>query len=55
MEIEFNKSLDLFEQNGISVFIEKYENGKITLVLSPSGIPQSKLKECAKSLKYIIE
>ncbi len=55
MTIKFDKNPDLFEQKGISLFVEKYEKGLITLVLSPSGIPQSKLKECVKELKNILD
>lgn len=55
MTVEYNKSVDLFAQNGISLFVEKYENGFITLVLSPSGIPQSKLEQCTQKLKEIID
>ena len=55
MTVKFNKDIEIFEKNNISLFIEKYENGYITIVLSPSGIPTSKLENAAEILKNTIE
>lgn len=50
----FKKELSAFEDEGIKVFVEKAENGKIILVLSPSAIPYFKLEEAAKRLKTAV-
>lgn len=55
MTVKFDKDIEVFEKNSISLFVEKYENGLITIVLSPSGIPSSKLLEGAKTLRKAIE
>jgi len=55
MTVKFNKDIEIFEKNNISLFIEKYENGYITIVLSPSGIPTSKLENAGEILKNTIE
>ena len=55
MTVKFNKDIKIFEKNNISLFIEKYENGYITIVLSPSGIPTSKLENAGEILKNAIE
>ena len=55
MTVKFNKDIEIFEKNNISLFIEKYENGYITIVLSPSGIPTSKLENAGEILKNAIE
>ena len=55
MRVKFDKDIEVFEKNSISLFVEKYENGLITIVLSPSGIPSSKLLEGAKTLRKAIE
>lgn len=52
---EFDKDISVFEQLGLKVFAEKYENNKIVLVISPSGIPYNKMKAVAKNLKKAIE
>lgn len=54
MSVKFDKDIKVFEENSISLFVEKYENGVITIVLSPSGIPSSKLLKAAKTLKKAI-
>ena len=43
MSVKFDKDIEVFEKNSISLFVEKYEKGLITIVLSPSGIPSSKV------------
>lgn len=55
MSVKFDKDIEVFEKNSISLLVEKYENGLITIVLSPSGIPSSKLLEGAKTLRKAIE
>lgn len=55
MTVKFDKNIEVFEKNSISLFVEKYENGLITIVLSPSGIPSSKLLKAAKTLRKAIE
>ena len=55
MSVKFDKDIEVFEKSSISLFVEKYENGLITIVLSPSGIPSSKLLEGAKALRKAIE
>jgi len=55
MSVKFDKDIEVFEKNSISLFVEKYEKGLITIVLSPSGIPSSKLLEGAKTLRKTIE
>lgn len=55
MTVPFCKSVSAFEENGIKLFVEKYENGLITLVLSPGGVPQNELEAAAKALKKSME
>lgn len=55
MTVKFDKNIEVFEKNSISLFVEKYENGHITIVLSPSGIPSSKLLKAAKTLRKVLE
>ncbi|MGN1123636.1 MAG: hypothetical protein ACI4RR_04775, partial [Eubacterium sp.] len=52
---DFNKDASVFEKNDVRVFVEKYENNKITLVISPSGIEQNELKNAVFALKKSIE
>ncbi len=54
MSIPFNKSIDAFEKNGISVFIEEYENGLLKLVLNTSSIETTEFKNAINSLKKAI-
>lgn len=51
---KWNKSLAEFEKAGIKVFTEKYENNRITLVLSPSGIPGGELEKAARLLADVL-
>lgn len=51
---KWNKSLAEFEKAGIKVFTEKYENNRITLVLSPSGIPGAELEKAARLLADVL-
>ena len=44
-----------FEKAGIKVFIQKYENNEITLVLSPSGVPNGELEKSAEILAQVIK
>ncbi len=55
MSVKFDKDTKVFKENSISLFVEKYENGIITIVLSPSGIPSSKLLKAAQTLRKVIE
>lgn len=52
---QFKNDLSIFEQSGLKVFIEKYENGEIVLVISPAGIPYKMLKDAAEKLKAILK
>lgn len=54
MTSEFNKELSSFDSLGIKVFTEKYENGIIILVISPSGIPYGEMEIAAQKLKKAI-
>lgn len=54
MTVPFSGDISVFEKNGIKLYVEKYENGYITLVLSPGGIPQEKLNGAAIALKKSI-
>ena len=51
---KWNKPLAEFEKAGIKVFTEKYENNRITLVLSPSGIPGTELEKAARLLADVL-
>lgn len=51
---KWNKPLAEFEKAGIKVFAEKYENNRITLVLSPSGIPGAELEKAARLLADVL-
>ncbi|MDE6469945.1 MAG: PLP-dependent aminotransferase family protein [Eubacterium sp.] len=51
---DFEKELTAFENEGIKVFVEKFENGKIVMVLSPSAIAYTNLEEAVKRLKKAI-
>lgn len=51
---KWNKPLAEFEKAGIKVFTEKYENNRITLVLSPSGIPGAELEKAARLLADVL-
>lgn len=51
---KWNKSPEEFEKAGIKVFTEKYENNRITLVLSPSGIPGAELEKAARLLADVL-
>lgn len=51
---KWNKSLTEFEKAGIKVFTEKYENDTITLVISPSGVPNGELEKAANILGSVL-
>lgn len=51
---DFDKPLSEFEKAGLRVFSENYRDGKITLVISPSGIPKSELESSAKALSKVL-
>lgn len=50
----FYKNIGEFEKAGLKVFVEKYENHQIILVISPAGIPSDKLEAAAKCLTDIL-
>lgn len=54
LKTKFSKDISVFEKNGIAVFVEKNENNSLTLVISPSGIPNDKLKNAVIALKNAI-
>lgn len=54
LKAEFYKSLAEFEKAGLKVFTEKYENNRITLVVSPSGIPNGELEKAAHFLADVL-
>ena len=43
-----------FEKAGLKVFTEKYEADRITLVISPSGVPKGSLEKAAQVLADVI-
>ncbi len=51
---KFSKDISVFEKFGLKVFVEKYENGEIVLVISPSAIANSELNIIAKKIKMSI-
>lgn len=55
LHVPFSGEISDFERNGIKLYVEKYENGIISLVLSPSSIAQNALESAAKALKKSIE
>lgn len=55
LKVKFDKDTNCFKSYGLAVFIEKYENGEIVLVISPSGIPNNNLNDVAALLKKAIE
>lgn len=50
----FSGDISDFEKSGIKLYVEKYEGGIITLVLSPGGIEQNRLESAANALKKSI-
>lgn len=55
LRCRFNKDLSVFEEMGISVFVEKYKDNELVLVISPSGILQNEIKDAVSALKKAIE
>lgn len=55
LQVPFSGSIADFEKSGIKLYVEKYENGLISLILSPGGIEQSELENAAQALKKSIE
>lgn len=51
---KWNRPLAAFEKAGIKVFVEKQEADSITLVISPSGIPNGELEKAAQSLSHVL-
>lgn len=54
MTIPFSKSIDIFEENGLRVFIESYENQVLKLVLSAGSIQTNEFKNAIASLKKAV-
>ena len=54
MQTPFRGEVSDFEKNGIKLYVENYENGVISLVLSPGGIEQNELENAANTLKKSI-
>lgn len=55
MKLPFDKKESVFEENGIELFIEKYENGIITLVLNAGSIPENQLESAVSALKKAMD
>lgn len=53
-QIKFNKEIDIFEKNQVSVSVSGYENGILKMVLIPSAIPAKELNSVADKLKAIL-
>lgn len=51
---KWNGSLTAFEKAGLKVFTEKYEDGNLTLVISPSGIPNGEFERAARMLADVL-
>ena len=51
---KWNGSLTAFEKAGLKVFTEKYEDGNLTLVISPSGIPNGEFEQAARMLADVL-
>lgn len=51
LECDFDKDIDTFENNGISVHINNFNNKKIKLVLSPSAIDMNEIEAAVSVLK----
>lgn len=54
LQTPFRGEVSDFEKNGIKLYVENYENGVISLVLSPGGIEQNELENAANTLKKSI-
>lgn len=50
----FNKSTDVFEENGLAVCIESCENGAIKLVLNTGALPEKYFVRASNALKRAI-
>lgn len=54
MTVPFKKSVDIFEKNGIRIFIESFENNILQLVLSAGSIRTEEFENAVKALKKVI-
>lgn len=54
LSVEFNKDINIFEEYDLRVYAEKYENGILSLTISPSGLPNSELENAAQLIKDAI-
>ncbi len=55
MTADFDKDINTFEKSGLKVFIEKYKNKKIVLVISASGIAYNEFDNVSTLLKSILD
>ncbi len=51
----FDKEPSIFEKNGISLNIEKYENKTITAILNTGAVPQKKFEAAADAIAEILK
>ncbi len=51
LKTEFSKDINIFNQMSLRVFVQEYKDGRIVLVISPSGIENAEFKNAAKALK----
>ncbi|MDE5604687.1 MAG: PLP-dependent aminotransferase family protein [Eubacterium sp.] len=54
MRIPFSKSLDVFEENGIAVLTESYENGILKMILNPSAVNEDAFEAAIQALKQVL-
>lgn len=54
LKTKWKGNIGEFEKAGIKVFIQTYENNEITLVLSPSGVPNGELRKSAEILAKVL-
>ena len=55
LKADFDKDISEFEKSGVEVYVQKYENGKINLVISPSSVPSGELYDVAVLLSGILK
>ncbi|MBQ9532096.1 MAG: PLP-dependent aminotransferase family protein [Eubacterium sp.] len=54
LDTAYNKSLDEFEKNSISIFIRSYENGILKLIIIPSAVEKEDIPKAVKTLKAVL-
>ncbi len=55
LECDFYADTKILEDNGFSVYINGCENNIINLVLSPSSVEESEIKDCVKELINVLQ